>query len=184
MPYFPSIEAIRNALAPMEELRGEHSAFEAWILESFAALENLHGELADWQRDMTRQQAMLDQVEAALAEATGHSDAEATARFERQLAEAREQIRQLKEDNADLRRSGELAERQLAIAQTELRITRKHSDELAASLEAERVRAADDRSHWTSEVRELRRLLERQTRVAGGAEADAADSDSAPPPSP
>nr|MBA3485071.1 hypothetical protein [Pirellulales bacterium] len=63
-----SIETLRSALAPVEALRGEHSQLESWLCESFTAIDALHGELSDWQRDLTRQQALLDQREAALRE--------------------------------------------------------------------------------------------------------------------
>ena len=65
-----SIETLREALAPVEALRGEHSQLESWVRESFTAMDALHGELSDWQRDLTRQQAQLDQREAALQEGT------------------------------------------------------------------------------------------------------------------
>jgi hypothetical protein len=63
-----SIETLRSALAPVEALRGEHSQLESWLCESFTAIDALHDELSDWQRDLTRQQALLDQREAALRE--------------------------------------------------------------------------------------------------------------------
>ena len=52
-----SVEALRSALTPVEALRGEQSQLESWVLESFASLDSLQSELADWQRDLTRQQA-------------------------------------------------------------------------------------------------------------------------------
>ena len=53
----PSVEALRSALTPVEALRGEQFQLETWVLESFASLDSLQSELADWQRDLTRQQA-------------------------------------------------------------------------------------------------------------------------------
>ena len=52
-----SVEALRSALTPVEALRGEQSQLESWVLESFASVDSLQSELADWQRDLTRQQA-------------------------------------------------------------------------------------------------------------------------------
>lgn len=159
----PSIDALRDAIAPMEALRGEQSQLETWVRESFAALDALHADLNEWQRDLTRQQALLDQREAHLAEVTEHHDADVVAKFERQLAQARDDAQQLEEENAEQLQAIDALERQLAIAQTELRVVRKHSDDLAAAFEMERERAAEEHGNWTTELREYRRLLERQS---------------------
>lgn len=64
----PSLEILHAALEPVEELRGDHSQLESTMRESLAELETLHDELTQWQRDLTRQQAELDQRAAAAAE--------------------------------------------------------------------------------------------------------------------
>jgi chromosome segregation ATPase len=64
----PSLEVLHAALGPVEELRGDHSQLESTMRESLAELETLHDELTQWQRDLTRQQAELDQRAAAAAE--------------------------------------------------------------------------------------------------------------------
>lgn len=85
-----SLESLREALA------GEHSQLESWVRESFAAMDALHGELSDWQRDLTRQQALLDQRRAALgerAQASEHQYAdEVNAAFTSELQELRRMI--------------------------------------------------------------------------------------------
>jgi len=128
-----SFASLKKALAPVEALRGEQSLLEAWVCESFAALETLHGELSDWQRDLTRQQAMLDQREAAVADAT--RNAEAVAEMERQLARARGEARELEEENAEQLKAVEQLERQLTIAKAELRVVNKQSEELRRLME-------------------------------------------------
>jgi chromosome segregation ATPase len=135
MVEFSAIDSLREALAPVAALRGEHSQFERWLRESFAALEGLHGELADWQRDITRQQAQLDQQEAAVNDASAARNCEATAEFERQLNQAREEARQLEEENADQLQALDQLERQLSIAKAELRVVTKQADDLRRVME-------------------------------------------------
>jgi chromosome segregation ATPase len=144
----PSIESLRQALAPVEALRGEQSQLETWVRESFSTMDALHGELSDWQRDLTRQQALLDQREAALADLTQAHEAEAVAKLEQQLAQARDETRQLEDENAEQLQALEELDRQLAIVKAELRMANKHADELSRKLSAE--------------LQALRRLLERQ----------------------
>lgn len=64
----PPLEILNAALEPVEELRGDHSQLESTVRESLAELETLHDELTQWQRDLTRRQADLDQRVAAAAE--------------------------------------------------------------------------------------------------------------------
>lgn len=70
----PSLEILHAALGPVEELRGDHSQLESTVRESLAELETLHDELTQWQRDLTRQQAELDQRTAAAAEQSQLAD--------------------------------------------------------------------------------------------------------------
>ncbi|HYO26573.1 MAG TPA: hypothetical protein VEQ85_16650 [Lacipirellulaceae bacterium] len=148
------MEALRSALDPVEALRGEHSQLETWVRESFATLDALHDELAQWQSDLNRQQAEVDKQAAA-------SDSDAEAR----LAAVREDCRLLEEENAEQLQTLEELERQLLVAQTELRTARQHADELSAALDAERERASGEQRMWTGELREMRHALERQTQV-------------------
>ena len=143
----PSIEALREALAPVEALRGEQSQLESWIRESFAAIDALHGDLSEWQRELTRQQALLDQREAALQDASEGREPKAVAALERQLAESQNEARQLEEENAEQLQAIEELERQISVLQVELRLVTEH---------------AEEQRKWTSEVRELRTLLERR----------------------
>lgn len=92
-----SIETLRSALAPVEALRGEHSQLESWLCESFTAIDALHGELSDWQRDLTRQQALLDQREAALREGSENGAEALAAERERADDERRRWTDELRE---------------------------------------------------------------------------------------
>jgi chromosome segregation ATPase len=168
-----SIETLREALAPVEALRGEQSQLETWVRESFSAMDALHGELSDWQRDLTRQQAVLDQREAALQEGVEARESKVVARLEQELTQSREETRQLEEENTEQLQAIEQLERQLAVVKTELRLVNKHAEERAASLESERQRSDEERREWTGELRELRRVVERLAELP--ATADTAD---------
>jgi chromosome segregation ATPase len=125
-------------------------------------MDTLHGELSDWQRDLTRQQALLDQREAAFKDGIQSSENETVAALERSLAQAREETKQLEEENAEQLQALEDLDRQLGLAKAELRLVNKHAEELGGLLETERKRAADEHRQITAEMRELRRLMERQ----------------------
>lgn len=140
-----SVETLREALAPVEALRGEQSELEAWVRESFTTLETLHGELSDWQRDLIRQEALLDQRQAAIDDRS--ESFAATVELERRLAAAEEENRQLLEENNDQLQSLDSLERQLAIAKTELRLLQ---------------RAAEEHRAWHGELREMRQAMEMQ----------------------
>jgi chromosome segregation ATPase len=149
MVEFRSIDTLREALAPVEALRGEQSELEAWVRESFATLDALHGELSDWQRDLTRQQALLDQRQAAADDAG--DVAEQLAEYERRLAEAEDERRQLEAENAEQLQTLEEVERQLAVAKAELRILHRDVHE-----------HAEERRQWLAELRDMRRTVESQ----------------------
>ena len=167
----PSIDALRDAMAPVEALRGEQSQLETWVRDSFTALDSLHGELTEWQRDLTRQQAELDQRDAALADADTERENAVAAKLREELAKAHEETRQLEEENGEQLQALDDLDRQLAVALAELKILRKHHEELSVALATERERGADEHRHWTNELKELRRLMERQSamldRLAG-----------------
>lgn len=174
-----TLESLREALA------GEHSQLESWVQESFTAMDSLHSELAEWQRELTRQQAALDQREAASSQDAGDHESEALARVEQQLAKANEDARQLEEENAEQLQALQDLDRQLALAKTELKQVHKRAEELNASLGAEREQAAEQHRELTTELRELRRLLERQAALLErltdepNGDADPADGESA-----
>ena len=66
MSTLEAIESIQAAMAPLETLQGEHSQLEAWVHDSFGALEKLHGDLTDWQSELARKQTELDLREDSL----------------------------------------------------------------------------------------------------------------------
>jgi chromosome segregation ATPase len=149
MVEFRSIDTLREALAPVEALRGEQSELESWVRESFATLDALHGELSDWQRDLTRQQALLDQRQAAVDDAG--ETLKQIAEYEERLAEADQQYRQLEAENAEQLQTLEDVERQLAAAKAELRVFHRDGHE-----------HVEERRQWLAELREMRRTMEAQ----------------------
>ncbi|HEX6962594.1 MAG TPA: hypothetical protein VF175_12050 [Lacipirellula sp.] len=173
-----TLESLRAALA------GEHSQLESWVQESFSAMDSLHSELAEWQRELTRQQAALEQREAAVDQGAAGRQSGAIARLEQELAKAGEDARQLEEENAEQLQALQDLDRQLALAKTELKQVHKRAEELNASLGAEREQAAEQHRELTTELRELRRLLERQAalleRLADGPIDDADSAKSEP----
>jgi chromosome segregation ATPase len=158
MVEFRSLETLREALAPVEALRGEQSELESWVRESFATLDSLHGELSDWQRDLTRQQALLDQRQAAADDASQHlAHAE---EYERRLVAAEEEYRQLVVENAEQLQTLEEVGRKLAVAKSELRLLQQSNEERGSALERERQRATEEHHEWLTELRELRRTMQ------------------------
>jgi hypothetical protein len=104
----PSLDNLPASLDPVEALRGEQSQLEAWIRESTTALEALNEELTEWQRDLARQQAELDQREAALQEAENQAvaDGRTVAKLEAELDEHRVWAGELREMRRLLRQQG------------------------------------------------------------------------------
>lgn len=165
MPAAPPKDAIRDALAPVDALRGEQSQLETWVSESIAGLESLNHELTEWQRELARQQAQIDQREAAVTEAES-ADRDAAQRLAvatERLNRNEEELRALEEENAEqLQTLGDL-ERQLSAASAELKILRKHAQDLSTTLESERRHAHEEHRQVAGELKEVRRLLERHT---------------------
>ena len=61
------IDSLQATLEPLEALHGEHSQLEAWVHDSFSALEKLHSELTEWQSELARKQTELDLREDSLS---------------------------------------------------------------------------------------------------------------------
>jgi chromosome segregation ATPase len=152
-----TLESLREALA------GEHSQLESWVQESFSAMDALHSELAEWQRELARQQAEVAQREAALKESANAGKNETVTRLEQELAKAAEDARQLEEENAEQLQALQELNQQVVVAKAELKQANKRAEELNAALQAERALAAEQHRELTSELRELRRLFERQS---------------------
>ncbi|MEM9657985.1 MAG: hypothetical protein AAF961_06445 [Planctomycetota bacterium] len=55
-----TIEALRGALKPVEDLRCEHSQLACWVNDSFASLERLHAELAEMRNYLIAKESDLE----------------------------------------------------------------------------------------------------------------------------
>lgn len=156
MPKPETIESIQATLQPLEALQGEQTQLETWVHDSFGALEKLHEELSDWQTELARKQTELDLREDALekCKVEGSDLDEHVVQWKQELDEAREEIHQLEEENAEQIQELENLERRHRRMQTELAAAKQHSEDLSTALE-------DERS-LSSEFQDIRQLVEKQ----------------------
>ncbi len=161
-----AVDSLQATLEPLEALQGEHSHLETWVHDSFSALEKLHSELTEWQSELARKQTELDLREDALSRSgprTVSGDAsEQLALLQKDLSEAREEAQQLEEENAEQLQELENLELKLVQMERELKTAQKRSTDLTHVLEVERARATEEQHQWQGEIRDMRRLLEKQ----------------------
>jgi DNA repair exonuclease SbcCD ATPase subunit len=62
-----------------ESLRSEQSQLEAWVRDSMAAMDGLHAELAEWERDLTRRESDVERRESELRQSTSDRETEVAA---------------------------------------------------------------------------------------------------------
>ena len=62
-----------------ESLRSEQSQLEAWVRDSMAAMDALHAELAEWERDLTRREADVELRETELRQSAADRESEVAA---------------------------------------------------------------------------------------------------------
>jgi len=159
-----TLESLQATLEPLAAMQGEHTQLEAWVNNSCQALENLHGELAEWQNELARKQTKLDLREDAL-EKCQHQEEEISTQVEQwkaDLAAAREEAGQLKEENVDQLQQLQQLERQCIELEAELKLAQQRSAELSQALEAERARAQTEQTQWKEEFKGMRELLDKQ----------------------
>lgn len=161
-----AVDSLQATLEPLEALHGEHSQLETWVHDSFSALEKLHSELTEWQSELARKQTELDLREDSLSrteprQASGEIS-EQLELLQKDLSEAREEAQQLEEENAEQLQELENMELKIVQLEKELTIAQKRLAELNHVLEVERDRAAEEQHHWQGEIRDMRRLLEKQ----------------------
>ena len=159
-----AIESLQSTLEPLQELQGEQTQLEAWVNESFKALESLHGELAEWQSVLARKQTELDMREDNLenfSQDNSHLEEKVT-EWESELAQAREEIGQLEEENAEQLQELESLENRHASLESELEKARENVEELTATLDEERSRVVDGQHDWKDEFEQIRYLLNQQ----------------------
>jgi len=159
-----TIESIQATLQPLEDLQGEQTQLEAWVHDSFSALEKLHEELSEWQTELARKQTEIDLREDALEKSQEHESDLGThvTQWKKDLAEAREEVQQLEEENTEQLQELEKLERGHDLLETELKLASQRTEDLSAALEAERGRVSQEHGQWASEFQKIRRLVEKQ----------------------
>ena len=161
-----AVDSLQATLEPLESLHGGQSQLEAWVQDSFSALEKLHSELTEWQSELARKQTEIDLREDAISRTESQTidgDAEEQiAHWQRELAEARAEMQQLEEENAEQLQALENMELKFVQLEEELGDVRKRSAEVDQMLESERVRFTEEQHQWQGEFRDMRQLLEKQ----------------------
>ena len=161
-----TVESLQATIEPLEALHGEHTHLEMWVHDSFAALEKLHSELTEWQTELARKQTELDLREDDIRRSEGQvvegDAAQQIEHWKGQLEEARQDTQALEEENAEQLQELENMELTLVQMEKQLQTADKRSAELAQLLETERVRADQEQHQWQGEMKDMRRLLEKQ----------------------
>jgi len=161
-----AVESLQVTLEPLGALHGEQSQLEAWVHDSFSALEKLHSELTEWQSELARKQTELDLREDAIRRSEEQVVDGDTAvqldHWKQELEGSRKDIHDLEEENAE--QLQELENMELAMVQMEKQLltAEKTVTELTQLLEIERARATQEQSQWQGEFKDMRRLLEKQ----------------------
>ena len=128
-------------------------------------------ELANQRDAMALEQAQASLL-AAADQDTGRADVQAElAATQAELAALREQLAAAGEPAEALRQQLKDAEHERRSLEMELENVRARAVELSDNLAAQKRQAAEDRTHWSSELKEMRRLLERQAELIGQREA-------------
>ena len=159
-----ALESLQETLQPLADMQGQHNQLESWVNDSCQALEKLHGELAEWQNELARKQTELDLREDAL-EKCQSQEAELGSQVEQwktDLEAAQAEARQLEEENTDHLEQLEQLERRCIELESELKLATKQSEELNATLGAERARTAEEQAQWKEELKGMRELLDKQ----------------------
>lgn len=161
-----AVDSLQDTLEPLETLHGEHSQLEAWVHDSFSALEKLHSELTEWQSELARKQTELDLREDEIRRnesQTVSGDAEEQiAHWQHELNEARQETQQLEEENAEQLQELENMELKLVQMEKELQDAVKRTTDVSQLLQIERERSTEEQHQWQGEFRDMRRLLEKQ----------------------
>ncbi len=159
-----TLESLQATLEPFTELHGQHNQLESWVNDSCQALEKLHGELAQWQNELARKQTELDLREDALEKCQAQEEelGGQVEQWKADLAAAQEEAQQLGEESADQLEQLEQLERRCIELESELKVAQQRSEELTATLEAERTHAAEEQAQWKEEFKGMRDLLDKQ----------------------
>ena len=159
-----TLESLQTTLEPLADLHGQHNQLESWVNDSCQSLEKLHGELAEWQTELARKQTELDLREDALEKCQVQEEelGGQVEQWKADLTAAQQEAKQLGEENTDQFEQLEQLERRCIELEAELKVSQQRSDELTATLEAERAHAAQEQAQWKEEFKGMRDLLDKQ----------------------
>ncbi|NOZ40658.1 MAG: hypothetical protein GXP24_10595 [Planctomycetes bacterium] len=159
-----ALESLQTTLEPLAELHGQHNQLESWVNDSCQALEKLHGELAEWQNELARKQTELDLREDALEKCQIQEEelGGQVEQWKADLEAAQLEAQQLGEENADQIEQLVQLERRCIELEAELKVAQQRSEEMTATLEAERARAVEEQTQWKEEFKGMRDLLDKQ----------------------
>ncbi len=175
-----TVDSLQATLEPLGELHEDHSQLEAWVHDSFAALEKLHSELTEWQSELARKQTELDLREDAIRSSEEQiidgDSAEQIEHWKRELEESRNDTKILEEENAEQLQELESMELTLVQMEKQLQTSEKRSADLTNLLEVERARSDQEQHQWQGEFKEMRRLLDKQCSLLEGRIRDSRDT--------
>lgn len=129
-------------------------------------------------RELEAQARTAEELRTAL-EATQEG---ITEELEKRLASINDELAQTRAQADERNEALHGLEQERASLETELEMVRTRAAELTETLDKERRQMAEDRAEWSGELKQLRRLLERQARLAANplANADAQHMHAAP----
>jgi chromosome segregation ATPase len=155
--------------------RSEQSEFDSQLNESLEALTAYQSHLDTWQRELAAEREQIGRERAELESDRGNltCDLDQLNKLRDQLGESRDKCSALTTDL--LGKSEELRslDKTRAELTTELELTRAREQNLAASLEQEKQKFAEQQAHWSDEFKQMRAMLEHRS-AGGGAGRDPA----------
>lgn len=172
-------EAMAQQVADGEGDAGRHQELLDEMRRLREECDKLRQEQNDAHQALEAEKQTSQELRTALEAAHEGINAELEARLEainNELAQTRGSLDQRNEVVHGL-------EQERAALETELEMVRARAAELTESLDQERRKMAEDRAEWSTELKQLRRLLERQARLSTTqpAAADISSSHHTPP---
>lgn len=177
-------ESIEACLA---DLRAHQESLDRYIEESFRELDALHTDLETFYQDLVRQGETLERARAELQQSQREREMEREALDREQIAnleQLEQQYQQAQQELETLRlevagRDAQPMDESAEGYSAELRDLQQQREELEAELEAVRTRAAElsdaldeakrqsveERAEWSTELKQMRRILERQSEL-------------------
>ncbi len=177
-------ESIEACLA---DLRAHQEGLDRYIEESFRELDALHTDLEKFYQELVHQEETLERARAELEHAQREREMEREAvdreqianleQLEQQYQQAQQELESLRLEVADRdpHVTGEYAEgysaevldlqQQREELEAELETVRTRAAELSDALDEAKRQSVEDRAEWSTELKQMRRILERQSEL-------------------